>query len=119
MPTAFPATLPLPLVANFAYQSENNIQRTPFINGRARQRILFTKVPAYIKAHWVLTDTQAQTFETFAESIGAAWFTIPLPTPNGASVTHTARFMETYDGPRRVSPDHWEYIAKLELEYRL
>lgn len=117
--SAFPSTVPAPLIQGYGTLMENNIIRTPFVNGRARQRVLFTSVPAYVQLQWIFTDAEAVIFEAFADTVGADWFTINLKTPNGSSVQHNARFMETYEGPKLVSDERWQYRAKLELEARL
>lgn len=114
----YPATLPPPLRENYGFTPVNNIRRTPMDSGRARQRIEFRNVPTVASLSWMLTDTQARLFESWAAQIaGAGWFTMTLLTPLGFE-EYEVRFTETPVGGELQGRFHWKYRVNCELRTR-
>ena len=113
----YPSNLPCPLRAGYDINPENNIIRTQMVSGRARQRVQYTSIPAYVDLQWIFTAAEAQTFESWSEAAGADWFQIKLKTPLGYYL-QDCRFMETPQGPKLTGRDLWSYRAKVEMRDR-
>lgn len=114
----YPSGLPAPLRAGYNINPENNIIRTQMVSGRARQRVAYTSVPAYVDLSWLLTAQQAQLFESWSAVAGGDWFNVKLKTPLGY-FPQACRFMESPQGPQLVGRDLWAYKAKAEIRDRV
>ena len=114
----YPTGLPAPLRSGYDINPENNIIRTQMVSGRARQRVAYTSIPAYVSLSWLLTAQQAQTFESWTAAAGGDWFNINLKTPLGY-FGQECRFMETPQGPQLTGVDLWMYKAKAEIRDRV
>lgn len=114
----FPDGLPPAIRGNYAFTPTNRIQRTEMDSGRARQRILFDSVPSFVTLTWVMTDSQAIFFDTWADQVaGAGWFTIPIRSPNGFENTEV-RFTQSPSGGELIGVDYWSYTAQVELRFK-
>lgn len=114
----YPAGLPHPLKGDASFAPENNILRTPMQSGRARQRQLYTRVPTFYSAAWVLTDAQGRLLTAWADQVAKAdWFQMPLRSDLGLNV-ETVRFVATIAGPVRVGVKLWRYTADIEVQYK-
>ena len=113
----YPSILPLPLRSGYGLTPENNIIRTEMVSGRARQRVQYTSIPSYANLSWLLTQTQAQLFESWSSLVGADWFSLTLKTPLGLS-PYDCRFMATPKGPTLEGVSLWRYTAEVELRDR-
>lgn len=114
----YPAGLPHPLKSGAAYTPENNILRTPFQSGRARQRKLYTKVPTFYRATWILNDVQGRLLTSWADQVAKAeWFEMPLRSDLGLN-TETVRLTSTISGPVRIGVNHWQYTADIEVRFK-
>lgn len=114
----YPTGLPAPLRSGYDINPENNIIRTQMVSGRARQRVAYTSVPAYVSLSWLLTAQQAQVFESWTAAVGGVWFNLDLNTPLGY-FGQECRFMETPQGPQLTGVDLWMYKAKAEIRDRV
>lgn len=111
----YPVELPFPTRDGFAIEATNQVTRTEMQSGRARQRVRFTSVPAFVPLRWIFTTPQAQLFDAWASDVAkAGWFTLKLRSPIGLT-EHQARFIESPQGPALFGLDRWSYTAKVEL----
>jgi len=111
----YPIELPFPTRDGFAIEAANQISRTEMQSGRARQRVRFTSVPAFVPLRWIFTTPQAQLFDAWASDVAkAGWFTLKLRSPTGLA-EHQARFIESPQGPALFGLDRWSYTARVEL----
>lgn len=113
----YPEEFPRPTIAEgYSLQAENNIQRTPLQNGRARQRQRFTSAPSFVRLTWILTsDLKARVFEAWIRQVvGADWFEMPIRSPMGTP-TERVRLTESMDGPIMIGPGMWKYTAPVEI----
>lgn len=114
----YPAGLPHPLKSGAAYTPENNILRTPLQSGRARQRQLYTKVPTFYRATWILDDIKGRLFAAWADQAAKGeWFEMPLRSELGVNV-ETVRFTASISGPVRIGVNHWQYTADIEVRLK-
>jgi len=113
----YPATLPAPLRAGYNITPENNIIRSEMTNGRARQRVAYTSIPAYADLSFLFTADEAEIFAAWAITVGCGWFNIKLKTPLGY-YNQVCRFTETPQGPQLVGANLWTYKTKAEMRGR-
>lgn len=113
----YPSSLPCPLRSGYNINPENNIIRTQMVSGRARQRVQYTSIPAYVDLSWLFTAADARLFESWSAAVGADWFNIKVKTPLGYNLQE-CRFMETPKGPQLVGADLWTYTAQVEMRDR-
>lgn len=116
----YPEGLPGPILNGYSSNNQQAFIRTQFITGRARNRKLYSYVPQYVDAQFVLTAGEMRIFESWYQAVandGEAWFNIELTLPTGSS-KREARFVQAYDGPRPYGPFQWSYTASLELRER-
>lgn len=110
--------LPVPLQEGFGMKPVSPLLRTELSSGRARQRRLYTSTPTQAVVAWLLTDTEAQLFESwYRETIsdGADWFNMPLRSPLDITDMCVCRFVDIYEGPTIDGGNYWRYSATLEL----
>lgn len=109
--------LPLPVQDGYGLTPVDPLLRTEMTSGRARQRRRYLSTPTQASVAWILDDAQSQLFETWYQatiSDGAAWFNMPLRTPEGIQ-EYVCRFIEIYDGPTITGGRYWRFSATLEL----
>lgn len=112
----YPDGLPLPLREGYGLEQTDTKIRTQMITGRARQRRQYQSAPVYPSVRWLLTDTQAQLFESWYEEVlisGVEYFEMKLKTPQGIQ-PYKVRFVGTYDGPT-LDAHYWRISATLEM----
>ena len=111
-----PDGIPLPLREGYGFKPASPIVRSPFVNGRARNRRRYRSVPTEVSVTWLCTAEQARLFEGWCKwGIGwADWFICPIKSPLGLVPTR-AQFTDIYDGPTLVGVDLWRYTAVLSL----
>lgn len=98
----WPQGLPCVLREGHTTRHASPLLRTSMASCRARQRRKFTSVPSVHTCAWLMTEAQAQAFESwFAETLvdGVEWFNMPLRTPMGSGKL-LCRIMGMYEGPR-------------------
>lgn len=113
----FPSQIPK-VSRKVGIRIEDPVERTPFDNGRARQRQRFEAIPTGFDVEWLLTDDEFNIFEAFVRiklNGGADWFTIQLPATQGIQ-TVTARFIKGEYRARSKGVLNWVVSAKLETE---
>jgi hypothetical protein len=113
---SFPDNLPLPLREGYGFKTNSPISRTPFISGRAIQRLKHRSFPTAVTLSWVLNAEQARLFMGwFKWGIGYVdWFMCPIKSPMGLTPTK-ARFTDIYEGPELVGVNHWRFSVPAEL----
>lgn len=112
----YPEGLPLPLRTGYDFEQTDTKIRTQMVTGRARQRRQYQSAPVYSSVRWIMTDVQAQLFESWYEEVlisGVEYFEIKLKTPQGIQ-PYKARFVGTYQGPT-LDARFWRFTATLEL----
>jgi hypothetical protein len=114
----YPDILPSPTREGYSINPENNIFRSKMLSGRARQRILYTSIPAYAELTWVLNASQASYYEWWTGQVGAAWFAIKIKAPTGY-IEQDCRFIETPQGPLLTGVNYWTYRARVEIRDRI
>lgn len=113
----WPQGFPCVLREGHTTRHASPLLRTSMASGRARQRRKFTSVPSVHTCAWLMTQAQAQAFESwFAETLvdGVQWFNMPLRTPMGSGKL-LCRFMDVYQGPDLVGIDRWQISASIEV----
>lgn len=113
----YPSGLPRLLREPHGFEPVNNILRTPFQSGHARQRVTFESVPDRMSATWHLNGVQSQLFRSFVKLVGGNWFQMRVSSPEG-DILETLRFTSTPTGPRRIGLSGWAYSGELELRER-
>lgn len=115
MAIEYPVGVPLPLRADYAFESTNNISRTEMQSGRARQRVEFEDVPDMLNLKWNLTSPQSSLFSVWARKVvGAGWFKMKVLTPLGFENLEL-RFTERVQGPALSGRSAWDWSAKVEV----
>ena len=116
----YPVDLPPPQWASNSYAVTSPNERTSMDSGRARQRKKYSSVPVMRTATWIMTDTQARTFELWYKVTlkeGTEWFNIQMRHPMGF-VMMVCRISGVYQGPTHwgaPSNELWQYGATLEV----
>jgi len=112
----YPEGLPLPLRDGYDFSPVDSKIRTEMITGRARQRRRYLSTPTFSSVRWLMTNTQAQLFESWYEDVlisGVEWFEMSLKTPQGIQL-YRCRFVGSYEGPT-LDAHYWRFTATLEL----
>jgi len=112
----YPEGLPLPLRDGYGFDPVDSKLRTEMVTGAARQRRQYQSTPTYPSVRWLLTDAQAQLFQSWYEEVlisGVKYFEMRLKTPQGLQ-PYKVRFVGTYDGPN-LDAHYWRFSATLEL----
>ena len=87
--------VPCPAIADFAYEVDAGLLRTPMESGHARQRRRYTSRPTSYQMTWRVTTAQLHALEDLIESRGYSWIYVPLITgqvPKWMAVDHLIRF---------------------------
>ena len=116
--SAWPSSLPVPLLAGYELQRQKSSKRTDMDSGSARMRKRFTRVPTFIPQSWSFTTKQFGLFEWWFDNTidgGAAWFDAPQKNGTGM-VTVQCRFMEGTYKAALVSNEYWQVTATLEVD---
>ena len=114
--SAWPSTLPAPLLAGYTIAPEAGFIRTSMDVGAMRQRRRYTAQPTQLQASWVFTAAQMASFKTFYEGdldVGTGWFTMTIDAGAG-NVTKDCRFTQPYQAGR-LSKVLWSVTSTIEV----
>lgn len=117
MLAAWPGFFPLPKLATYQTSNDNAVLRSQMEGGPARQRRVFTQVPAQYRATFIFDNvsyTAFRGFWKFTLNEGADFFEIQLDLDIGLT-TESARFIQPYTA-RKISNSHWSVDGILEVE---
>lgn len=116
MAIAWPAALPCPTIAGYAFRPEAAVARQALDIGAARVYRRTRRPPIEVAVQWQLSAAQQAAFDVFQTNIlqeGALWFTVTLALPGGMAPAE-ARFR---GGVRMAAlgNERWQTTATLEL----
>ena len=114
----WPSNFPEPLLEGYGFRPDENVIRTDFEGGAARQRRRFTAIGKRVRATFLFeTDALLDAFLAFwRDDIedGAAWFELDLPLGTGTT-TLDVRFVGVYEATP-AGAGLWRVSGELETE---
>jgi len=115
---AWPSNFPEPLLEGYGFKPDENVIRTDFEAGAARQRRRFTAIGKRVRAAFLFdSDALMDTFREFwRDDIedGAAWFEMGLPLGAGLT-TLGVRFVGVYEA-HPLGGGLWRVSGEIETE---
>jgi len=112
--------VPCPSIADFSYDADMGVLRTPVNAGYARQRRRYKTQPRTYQLTWRLTTEQLNSWEIFAQKYGYNWFFLPMTTgqsPFWFPAEHPVRFISNYSVSLETR-DIWAVTVEAE-QYRI
>lgn len=116
---AWPDSLPLPSLKNYAVKPKTNLDRTDMEVGQARQRRRSTATLDQVPVQFELTAWEEMIFDAWIDlraNAGATWFTMPLLSGRGLE-TWEVRILGGTDRENRPR-NGARWICTLTLEVR-
>ncbi len=115
----WPAWMPKPQRANYAYEPVERRSRTEMEVG-SLLRVNYDTDETTLTCTLVLNRTQSAWFETFEQTLlrqGSAWFRMPIQT-GGRVAWHTVRFAARPKAGNLIGAGYAAYTLRLDLERR-
>jgi hypothetical protein len=111
--------LPCPSISAFSYSANMGVLRTSIATGHARQRRLFKDQPRTYELNWLLTTSQLNQWETFAQQYGYDWHFLPMVTgqvPDWHPAEHPIRYISNFE-VNLAQRDLWEVTVQAEQHH--